>query len=224
MSDLPPRPIETAPDMPPLWSPEPAASTAPRPQNTGQDPETAPLPSASHPRRDPRRAWARIAALLAVLIFALHMALPHPTGSIALPVWTALPLAVIAGCAISLPIAVFWVNRARWRMILRPKGWRVGATLLMAGFTPIMFWGWLPSVVGFWTALGLISTLQSAFIGVDLLMTFLLVAPVILAYPLACALIYGLERRRRLPAFVMFNVGQMAFVAAMGLVYPPTLY
>lgn len=186
-------------------------------------PDVPDLP-ASHPRRDPRRAWAQIGAALAVLIFALQFILPQPFETIPLPEWTAAPLALIAGIGLPLPFVVLWVNRARWRMMLRAKRWRVVAAFLMAGFTPVAYWGGLPSVIGFWTALGVTTTLQSEFVNVDLLGVFLVVTPVLVAYPLACGLIYGLEKRWRIAGFVAFNLGQLALVAALGLIYPARLY
>lgn len=127
-------------------------------------------------------------------------------------------LALVAGFGLALPLACLWTNRARWRQMLRPTWGRAIATIGMAGLTPLGFWGELPAVLGFFWLLGWGNiTAPNADPGLVLALTLL---PLIIAWPLSHALIYGLPRCWRLHTFAAFNIGQMALAILLENVWP----
>jgi hypothetical protein len=111
------------------------------------------------------------------------------------------------------------MNRGQLRAMMRFRWAKAVAAVLLAGFTPVAIWGALPSALGFWLffygyagiaradAATLIGTLAVAL------------GALVLAWSVASALIWGLRRRHRIAAFTLFYAGQVALVAALGLIF-----
>lgn len=187
-------------------------------------------PEAHHPRRPIGAAFARLGLALSAVVLAIGDWRMRQDLRVPPSEWLPQPdipgllypvLALVAGFGLALPLACLWVNRRQVRRMLRATPGRALAAVLMAGLTPVGFWGKVPAVFGFFWALGWGNiTAPGADVGLVLAVT---VGPLLIAWPLAHALIYGLPRHLRIPGFLAFNISQMALVILLENVWPGRL-
>ena len=179
-----------------------------------------------HPRRNPRRAllWITIGLALALWALGVFWGLPrfgmelhiqHPR--IYPTAWVMPLVALVAGFGLALPLACLWVNRDNLRAVLRPTWGRVIWGLFLAAFAPVGAVAIFPlALIMAVFALGNpgdIYLFPSVPTFVVLVMT-LMIAGVVMTF--AFALIYGLPRLWRVPAFVALWIGMAGLVVILG--------
>ena len=169
-----------------------------------------------HPRLSPGPAWLRMSILASSIILTLSLLLPNGGfGHVPVPLWIKPFLAILAGVGLTLPLAILWTNRKHLKSILRFRFFRYLAAGLMAFFTPVFLLSWVPSAAGFW----FIVITDEERTGQAVVAILLATLSWIVAWPLASALIWGLSRPWRVPAFLLFNLGETALVASLGLIF-----
>lgn len=190
-----------------------------------------PNTAAPHPRQNPRRAilWIGLCLSLIALLIGLLWGLPaygdgNPNKAMdhIYPPLGLLPLfAISAGFGLALPVACLWINRAHLHAILRFTWGRAVASLIMLGLLPAGFSGIFPAPLWVVLSTNLFAwkhppSLQNFFMASPSPVLSLLyaVAAILVTTVFSCALIYGLRKRWRVPAFVALWFG---FAAALVL-------
>lgn len=184
-----------------------------------------PATPALHPRRNPLLTWLVLGGLFSISLYvtALYAVIPaiRPTGFDPYPSKTMIaPLSVMASFGISLSFACLWANRRKLRHALKPNFARVISAIILAGFCPIGFFWYIPIFLGFaglGSLFGVVQKLDRPGIFLQFLQLQLwILAATLVAYPLACALIYGLPLRWRVPAFLATIAGPIALLLLWG--------
>lgn len=178
------------------------------------------LPASPHPRQPVLRLWLAVGGMAAALVLALALGLPEIAPGLQRPPFVGLAaLSLLAGYGLSLPLVVGWVGRRHARALLRFRWAKAIASVLLAVFFPVAIWGQLPSALGFWLFFYVGAGIARADIAMLLGTLGIGLGASALSYAIASALIWGLRRRYRIGGFLLFYAGQVALVAALGLVY-----
>jgi hypothetical protein len=109
-----------------------------------------------------------------------------------------LPFAGLFGLGVAVVLGLAWANRHRWRVVLHPNWGRVIGAVVLAGVTPVAVYGWVPSILGFFTPLWFVTILVSPF-KVLSFAVFLAVLLVIVLhlfwYAVSCLIVSGIKSR-----------------------------
>lgn len=175
------------------------------------------MSSEPHPRQGISQVFIRLTVLLALanyicarlIIPQLRPATydPYPTTA-----WQA-PLALTAACGLALPLVCLWSNRAKLRSLIKPTRGRILSAVMLAGFSPFASLYYIPISIGGYAGLNLFDFVENPLwrkLPWLLLIQGLMIAASLVAYPLACAMIYGLVRKWRIPAFILLILGLWA--------------
>lgn len=102
--------------------------------------------------------------------------------------WAALPFAALLALGLAVFVLLAFVNRGRWRAVLRPSRGRVIGALVLGFVTPATVINWGPWSLGPIAALTLFSERGYWASGLFFLASGLL-------YPVSCLLVSGIHRR-----------------------------
>ncbi len=164
-----------------------------------------------------RKQTRILALLITLIIWGAYPLLPNPiVHGGADPVifvpdpWTCLPFAVTIAYALALFIVLFRSNSHRMAAVLRPNIGRLFGSFLLAILTPVMFVGWLPMTIGFFSIPAIIMGHPGGMM--------ILGVAILGWYPPTCLLISGLKNRFwRFGGFcLMFWAYSSALILASG--------
>jgi hypothetical protein len=112
----------------------------------------------SKDHRKHRKQTRIFALLITLVIWGIYPLLPNPIahgggGPVIFVAdrWSCLPFAGIFAYALALLIVLFRSNAHRMVAVLRPNIGRLFGSFILAILTPIVFVGWLPMTIGFFS-------------------------------------------------------------------------
>ena len=193
--------------------------------------EVRPVQAAAHPRRNPWWIWLMLSILIAVLLYLVARYVTLAERTLArdyyLPADKFALVSLAAGFCLAMPFACLWVNRRMWRSMVRWTKGKVAAAVLVAGFAPVVMFGVFPGALGLGAFASVIAVLVQplkgeSWIAFALGQTAMILA-FAMAYPLTGAVIYGLPKRWRPVALVLFVIGLDLLFPLFGSPIKPVL-